>query len=422
MKKLLGPKAPNKFKVSRKLAHYNSYTGRGIIECFYKGDLIKDKKKKYFIDGSLYLGEVVNKVDVYLPHGKGTSEEPEGSDKLVYSGGWSKGFKHGYGIETWLENSELYTSYKGNWKLGEKHGKGKETHNSGESFVGIWNDGLFWTGVHDNLPTDDPMRGNEYFEIRKAKIKKKIKRKNQQALSVGTLYFRDGRIYEGEFLDINPGPHGKGTLTYPDGKIEKGIWKKGEPDSIKDNNKLTEKRKKKEIASQNKINNIQIDIQYLKKNLDLNKFLKALDQLQNYFEGNSIIEKLLESYPSFIDKDGDEIDISEDAWESRNSHSDSLSNDLDKLSQLGKLLTTISKNFEIIKDDYIDINEDIYFVVIFSKINKTYYLSVERKNGRAPQATSIVYKSKKKDQVLKKMENLKNKTKKLKYLEMENIL
>ena len=167
---------------------------------------------------------------------------------------------------------------------------------------------------------------------------------------------------------------------------------------------------------------IKIDIQYLKKNLDLNKFLKALDQLQNYFEGNSIIEKLLESYPSFIDKDGDEIDISEDAWESRNSHSDSLLNDLDKLSQLGKLLTTISKNFEIIKDDYIDINEDIYFVVIFSKINKTYYLSVERKNGRAPQATSIVYKSKKKDQVLKKMENLKNKTKKLKYLEMENIL
>ena len=167
---------------------------------------------------------------------------------------------------------------------------------------------------------------------------------------------------------------------------------------------------------------IKIDIQYLKKNLDLNKFLKALDQLQNYFEGNSIIEKLLESYPSFIDKDGDEIDISEDAWESRNSHSDSLLNDLDKLSQLGKLLTTISKNFKIIKDDYIDINEDIYFVVIFSKINKTYYLSVERKNGRAPQATSIVYKSKKKDQVLKKMENLKNKTKKLKYLEMENIL
>ena len=45
MKKLLSPKAPNKFKVSRKLAHYNCYTGRGTIECFYTGDLIKDKKK-----------------------------------------------------------------------------------------------------------------------------------------------------------------------------------------------------------------------------------------------------------------------------------------------------------------------------------------------------------------------------------------
>ena len=167
---------------------------------------------------------------------------------------------------------------------------------------------------------------------------------------------------------------------------------------------------------------IKIDIQYLKKNLDLNKFLKALDQLQNYFEGNSIVEKLLESYPSFINKDGDEIDISEEAWETRDSYGACLANDLDKLSQLGKLFTTISKNFKIIKDDHVDILEDIYFVVIFSKINKTYYLSVERKNGRAPEATSIVYKSKKKDQVLKKMENLKNKTKKLKYLEMENIL
>lgn len=164
---------------------------------------------------------------------------------------------------------------------------------------------------------------------------------------------------------------------------------------------------------------VKIDLQYLKKNLDLSKFLESLDQTQNYLEGNSIVDKLLKCYPSFIDKNGDEIDIEEEALKFRNKKFESLFNDLLKLSRLGKLFTTLNKNFKIIKDDYIDVSEDVFLVIIYSKINKTYYLSAERRNGRAEDGTSIVYKNKNKNLVLKQMKSLKETTQELKYLALD---
>ena len=164
---------------------------------------------------------------------------------------------------------------------------------------------------------------------------------------------------------------------------------------------------------------VKIDLQYLKKNLDLNRFLESLDQTQNYLEGNSIIDKLLKCYPSFIDKNGDEIDIEEEALTFRNKKFESLFSDLLKLSRLGKLFTTLNKNFKIIKDDYINVSEDVFLVIIFSKINKTYYLSAERRNGRAEDGTSIVYKNKNKNLVLKEMKSLKETTQELKYLALD---
>ena len=153
--------------------------------------------------------------------------------------------------------------------------------------------------------------------------------------------------------------------------------------------------------------------------MDLKKFLKSLDQLQNYLEGNSIIDKLLKSYPSFIDKNGDEIEIEEEALKFRNKKFESLFSDLEKLSRLGKLFTTLSKDFKIVKEEYIDVSEDVFLVIMFSKTNKTYYLSAERRNGRAEDGTSIVYKSKKKELVLKKMKDLKKQTKELNYLALD---
>jgi len=37
------------------------------------------------------------------------------------------------------------------------------------------------------------------------------------------MKWADGRVYEGEYTDDNRA--GKEKMTYPDGKIEEGIWK-----------------------------------------------------------------------------------------------------------------------------------------------------------------------------------------------------
>jgi hypothetical protein len=63
---------------------------------------------------------------------------------------------------------------------------------------------------------------------------------------------------------------------------------------------------------------MKIDLKYLKKNLDLNKFINSLDKVVSSIDGDDIVYKLLESYKSFIDKNGDEIEIHEEAKKVRN--------------------------------------------------------------------------------------------------------
>ena len=41
----------------------------------------------------------------------------------------------------------------------------------------------------------------------------------------GTIAFDNGDVYEGAFQDNEP--HGVGKMTYKDGRICEGIWKKG---------------------------------------------------------------------------------------------------------------------------------------------------------------------------------------------------
>jgi len=41
----------------------------------------------------------------------------------------------------------------------------------------------------------------------------------------GKFLTQEGNVYDGDWLDGKP--QGKGTMTYPDGKVEKGLWHKG---------------------------------------------------------------------------------------------------------------------------------------------------------------------------------------------------
>ena len=143
-----------------------------------------------------------------------------------------------------------------------------------------------------------------------------------------------------------------------------------------------------------------INLKYLQENLNLKDLIKELDKTIDFIDGDNILNSLLESYPSFIDKNGDEIIISEEITEN-------LDNKLSLLSYSGQLLTTVSDNFKCISQTEINLSSwDIFITCTFSKINKTYYMEVcedRRPNG----GTSIMYKSEKKETVINKMSEIK---------------
>ena len=145
---------------------------------------------------------------------------------------------------------------------------------------------------------------------------------------------------------------------------------------------------------------MKINLKYLQDNIDLEKLLEKLDKTTEYIDGDNILDKVLETYPSFINRKGDEIDIGEEVLNSN------LFNTLSKLSRLGKLLSTISKNFKFIKDVRIDLTRmDFFLTCTYSKLNKTYYMEVCEIRGYNG-GVSIMYKSKSKESVLKKMDRI----------------
>ena len=77
---------------------------------------------------------------------------------------------------------------------------------------------------------------------------------------------------------------------------------------------------------------MKINLKYLQDNIDLEKLLGKLDKTTEYIDGDNILDKVLETYPSFINRKGDEIDIGEEVLNSN------LFNTLSKLSRLRKVV------------------------------------------------------------------------------------
>ena len=106
--------------------------------------------------------------------------------KGKYAGEWKDGDWTGQGTVTWASGKFAGDKYVGEVKDGLKHGQGTYTFADGEKYVGEF---------------------------------KKVKPNGQ-----GTFTSADGDKYVGEFK--NGKQHGQGTFTL-DGKVIKGIWKKG---------------------------------------------------------------------------------------------------------------------------------------------------------------------------------------------------
>lgn len=145
---------------------------------------------------------------------------------------------------------------------------------------------------------------------------------------------------------------------------------------------------------------MKIDINYIKKNIDLNKLVKKFDELERSYNEDIILFQILESCPDIIDKDGMEVEV-------RSLMSEDLLSKLSDLSRKGDLISTMSKNFELIEEIDFETNYATYFLQsYYSKINKSFYItlySVRDYND----AHFIEFKTEKKNEVNKKLKSIK---------------
>tara|TARA_B100001287_G_C22619694_1_gene499392 strand:- start:570 stop:1049 length:480 start_codon:yes stop_codon:yes gene_type:complete len=145
---------------------------------------------------------------------------------------------------------------------------------------------------------------------------------------------------------------------------------------------------------------VKIDINYIKKNINLNKLIKKFDELERSYNEDIILFQILESCPDIIDKDGMEVEV-------RSLMTEDLLSKLSDLSRKGDLLSTMSKNFELIEEIDFETNYATYFLQsYYSKINKSFYItlySVRDYND----AHFIEFKTEKKNEVNKKLKSIK---------------
>ena len=145
---------------------------------------------------------------------------------------------------------------------------------------------------------------------------------------------------------------------------------------------------------------MKIDINYIKKNIDLNKLVKKFDELERSYNEDIILFQILESCPDIIDKDGMEVEV-------RSLMTEDLLSKLSDLSRKGDLISTLSKNFELIEEIDFETNYATYFLQsYYSKINKSFYItlySVRDYND----AHFIEFKTEKKNEVNKKLKSIK---------------
>ena len=145
---------------------------------------------------------------------------------------------------------------------------------------------------------------------------------------------------------------------------------------------------------------MKIDINYIKKNIDLNKLVKKFDELERSYNEDIILFQILESCPDIIDKDGMEVEV-------RSLMTEDLLSKLSDLSRKGDLISTMSKNFELIEEIDFETNYATYFLQsYYSKINKSFYItlySVRDYND----AHFVEFKTEKKNEVNKKLKSIK---------------
>ena len=172
-----------------------------------EGDLLYSvMSSKTFSNGS-YKGELKDG----FPHGNGTLTYSNGNK---YVGEFRYNTLNGKGTLTYSNGNK----YVGEFKDNALNGKGTMTYADGGKYIGEFKDGDRHGNGTMTYPNGDKYSGsfdmgwNEQITI-------------YNGFAKGVYNYADGRKYEGEIR--HKSPHGKGTMTFPDGKIQSGVWDDG---------------------------------------------------------------------------------------------------------------------------------------------------------------------------------------------------
>ena len=147
---------------------------------------------------------------------------------------------------------------------------------------------------------------------------------------------------------------------------------------------------------------MKIDLKYLKKNFNLDKFIKSLDLNYKFMNEGDMLDRIIEGgYPHILDSNGEEVMI----WDILD---DNLHDKLRELAKNYKLLPKLTNNFQFIREISCEtVSRHIYLTCLFSKKNKTYYFFIDEYkdywNGNC-----LYFKSKKKDKLMEVMGKTRN--------------
>jgi serine/threonine protein kinase len=179
----------------------NSFVKQSCKQCCFQGDCENGIGSFRYQTNDLYEGKFRNK----KPDGFGTYHFANG-DK--YEGDFSEGELEGLGTYHSKEKKEYFI---GEFKNGKPNGRGTYRFANGSRLDSEFKEGI-------------PSKFSTYYTIDRDRYEGQINLDKMIPNGKGILYYRNGDIYEGEFL--NGDRHGKGELIEKKGNIFKGIWKK----------------------------------------------------------------------------------------------------------------------------------------------------------------------------------------------------
>ena len=211
-----------------------------------RGDCSNGRGLRTYRDGSNYQGDFANG----LRHGHGVRTSKSGNR---YGGSWAAGRRHGFGVQTYPDGE-----YRGTWYKGSPTREGVRTYRNGDRYVGefrrekrhgrgtlTYANGDRYVGAFES---DESHGAGTRYSARSGKKEGRWSRgrflgRGGSAASFalvaggqgcvsgdcwngkGRYVYDDGSEYVGAFEAGSP--HGRGSITHRDGRVDSGKWEKG---------------------------------------------------------------------------------------------------------------------------------------------------------------------------------------------------